>query len=152
MHNLKTTYKAYCGLETNNMLHWLCQEKKCFYQIFQCIAVIQFDNTETQDYYKTQLLQRQCWWGCMWQLGENGGQGKPLFRRSRAREYSEFLLFAEKHAVLKGSTSLQELAKKVFSNDNKGELFLLVSTLMVHAMVLPVSTTDWELFQYDELG
>ena len=56
-----------------------------------------------------------------------------------AKEYSEFICFVEKHAVLKGCTTLQELAEKVLFNESTTELFPLISTLM-----LPVLTTDCE--------
>ena len=39
---------------------------------------------------------------------------------------------------------MQELAEKVLSNDSTEELPPLVAQLVVHALVLPVSTTDCE--------
>ena len=39
---------------------------------------------------------------------------------------------------------MQELAEKVLSNDSTKELSPLVAQLVVHALVLPVSTTDCE--------
>ena len=71
---------------------------------------------------------------------EEGPMG--IGKANCTKEYSEFTLFAEKHAVLKGCNSLQELEEKVLSNDSTRELFPLVAQLMVHTLVLPVSTTD----------
>ena len=39
---------------------------------------------------------------------------------------------------------MQELAEKFLSNDSTRELFPLGAQLMVHALLLPVSTTDCE--------
>ena len=60
------------------------------------------------------------------------------------KEYREFISFAGKHAVLKECKSMQELAEKVLSNDSTRELFPLMAQLMVHALVLSISTTNCE--------
>lgn len=74
---------------------------------------------------------------------EDGGP-MGISKESCTKEYSELISFAEKHAVLKGCNSLQELAEKVLSNDSTREVSPLMAQLMVHALVLPVSTTDCE--------
>ena len=74
---------------------------------------------------------------------EDGGP-MGISKESCTKEYSEFISFTEKHAILKGCNSLQELAENVLSNDSTKELFPLVAQLMLHALVLPVSTTDCE--------
>jgi hypothetical protein len=74
--------------------------------------------------------------------GDGGRMG--ISKECCTKEYSEFISFAEKHAVLKGCNSMQELAEKVLLNHSTRELFPLVAQLMVHALVLPVSTTDCE--------
>ena len=74
---------------------------------------------------------------------EDGGP-MGINKESCTKEYRKFSSFAEKHAVLKECKSMQELAEKVLPNDSTRELFPLVAQLMVHALVLPVSTTDCE--------
>ena len=59
-------------------------------------------------------------------------------------EYNEFTTFVKKHSKLKSCTTLQELAREVLSSESFTELFPLVSKLIVHALVLPMSTTDCE--------
>ena len=59
-------------------------------------------------------------------------------------EYKEFTTFVKKHHKLKSCKTLQELAREVLSTESLTHLFPLVSKLMVHALVLPVSTSDRE--------
>ena len=47
---------------------------------------------------------------------EEGTMG--IGKANCTKEYSEFAVFAEKHAILKECNSLQELAEKVLSNDS----------------------------------
>ena len=59
------------------------------------------------------------------------------------KEYSEFISFAEKHAVLTGCNSMQELAEKVLSNDSTRELFpLVVYTCTGFGQYQPLTASD----------
>lgn len=59
-------------------------------------------------------------------------------------EYKEFTSFIQDHAKLKHCRTLQELAEETLSKESIAMLFPLVSKLLNHALVLPVSTTDCE--------
>ena len=54
-------------------------------------------------------------------------------------EYKEFITFVDKHAKLKSCKTLQELARELLSTESLTELFP-----SVHALVLPMSTSDCE--------
>ena len=77
-------------------------------------------------------------------LNHYSADGGPMgiSKECCTKEYSQFISFAEKHAVLKGCNSMQELAEKVLSINSTRELSPLVAQLMIYALVLPVSTTD----------
>ena len=57
-------------------------------------------------------------------------------------EYNELITFAKKYCKLKSCTTLQEL---VLSTESLTELIPLTSKLMVHTLVLLMSTTDCEM-------
>ena len=59
-------------------------------------------------------------------------------------EYREFITFVKKHAKLKLCKTLQELALQVLSSKMISDLFPLVCNLLLHAFVLPMSTSDCE--------
>ena len=59
-------------------------------------------------------------------------------------EYLSFISFVKDHAKLKTCQTMQELAQRFLGNDACTQLFPSISKLLIHAMVLPVSTTDCE--------
>ena len=59
-------------------------------------------------------------------------------------EYKSFVSFIKDHAMLKACKTLQELALEYLSKDSLSQLFPIMSKLLVHALVLPMSTTDCE--------
>lgn len=59
-------------------------------------------------------------------------------------EYNEFSTFVKKHSKLKSCKTLQELAREVLGTESLTDLFPSCSKLMVHALVLPMSTSDCE--------
>ncbi len=59
-------------------------------------------------------------------------------------EYREFTSFVKEHTKLKQCKTLQELAEETLSKPSIASLFPLVSKLLCHAVILPVSTTDCE--------
>ena len=73
---------------------------------------------------------------------EDGAMG--INKVKRIDEYRDFTSFAKSHKKLKLCTTLQELAIEVLGNKSIYGLFPLVSQLIVHALVLPTSTTDCE--------
>ena len=67
-----------------------------------------------------------------------------IYRDRCTEEYTGFSTFIKSHAKLKLRQSLQELAQGILSQESLCDLFPSVSKLLVHALVLPVSTTDCE--------
>ena len=65
-------------------------------------------------------------------------------RSACEREYSEFTSFVKQHTLLKKCSTLQELSESVLSRESIVELFPNMNKLVVHALVLPVSTVDCE--------
>ena len=57
---------------------------------------------------------------------------------------AEYKSFVKDHAMLKACKTLQELALEYLSKDSLSQLFPIMSKLLVHALVLPMSTTDCE--------
>lgn len=60
------------------------------------------------------------------------------------KEYNDFTSFVKNHTKLSQCKSLQELGEEILSKDSMVMLFPLVSKLITHALVLPVSTADCE--------
>ena len=60
------------------------------------------------------------------------------------KEYTEFATFVSEHVTLKTCNKLCDLAEGVLSSSTISELFPNMSKLMLHALVLPVATTDCE--------
>ena len=73
---------------------------------------------------------------------ESGPLGIP--KAACVKEYNDFVTFVTAHAKLKSCKTLQELGFEVLSKDSINELFPHVSKLLIHSLVLPVSTTDCE--------
>ena len=73
---------------------------------------------------------------------ESGPLGIP--KAACVKEYNDFVTFVTAHAKLKSCKTLQELGFEVLSKDFINELFPHVSKLLIHSLVLPVSTTDCE--------
>ena len=59
-------------------------------------------------------------------------------------EYKSFVSFVKDHAILETCKTLQELALEYLSKESLSQLFPVMSKLIVHALVLPMSTTDCE--------
>ena len=60
------------------------------------------------------------------------------------KEYRDFVSFVQGHAKLRTCVSFQDLAQEILSKEAITHLFPTISELLVHALVLPVSTTDCE--------
>lgn len=56
----------------------------------------------------------------------------------------EYVSFVKDHAMLKTCQSLQQLALEFLSKDACTQLFPTILKLLVHALVLPMTTTDCE--------
>ena len=59
-------------------------------------------------------------------------------------EYKSFVSFVKDHAIRKTCKTLQELALEYLSKESLSQLFPVMSKLIVHALVLPMSTTYCE--------
>ena len=59
-------------------------------------------------------------------------------------EYISFVSFVKDHTILKTCQSMQQLALEFLSKDTCTQLFPTISKLFVHALVLPMTTTDCE--------
>ena len=56
-----------------------------------------------------------------------------ISKESCTKEYSEFISFTEKHAILKGCNSLQELAEMLFPTTIQESFFpLLLNSCYMH--------------------
>ena len=78
-------------------------------------------------------------------LDHYSGNGPLAINKERCiDEYTELSTFITGHAILKQCKSPQEFAREFLCRDTLCEFFPSISKLLVHALVLPVSTTDCE--------
>ena len=68
----------------------------------------------------------------------------PIGIDKSKKEYRDFVSFVQGHAKLRTCVSLQDLSQEILSKEAISQLFPTISELLVHALVLPVSTTDCE--------